>query len=71
MGHTEIPLIFSIGLTYLTWYGKIFLMFTFKRVKKNSKKTVSDYKREMLIKYGSEQFKILLKKGLEVPIALL
>ena len=46
-------------------------MFSFKRLKKNSKKTISDYKREILIKYGSEQFKILVKKGLGVPVALL
>lgn len=71
MGHTEIHLIFSIGLTYLTWYGKIFLMFTFKAGKKNSKKTISDYKRETLIKYQAEQFKILIKKGLSIPVALL
>jgi len=46
-------------------------MFTFKRVKKKSIKTISDYKREMLIKYGSEQFRLLVKKGLQVPVVLL
>ncbi|MBI2031734.1 MAG: hypothetical protein HYT08_03925 [Candidatus Levybacteria bacterium] len=34
-------------------------------------KQVMDYKQELLVKQGREQFKALLKRGLSVPIALL
>lgn len=38
---------------------------------KQTKKTISDYKQEILLTQGREQFKVLVKKGLSVPIALL
>jgi hypothetical protein len=46
-------------------------MFTFRKNNKNSKKRVSDHKMEMLRKQGTEQFKILIKKGLGVPVMFL
>jgi hypothetical protein len=39
--------------------------------KKENKKTISDYKQEMLMKVGREQFRKLLEKGLSVPVVLL
>jgi len=46
-------------------------MFSFRKNKKNSKKIFSDQKMEVLLKHGREQFKILTKKGLGVPVVLL
>ena len=48
-----------------------FLLSIFKIQKKASRKTISDYKQEILLKQGREQFKSLVKKGLAVPVALL
>ena len=45
--------------------------FKFKNKKDNVIKTISDYKREMLVKLGREQFKKLLERGLNIPVALL
>ena len=45
-------------------------MFAFKPVNKDRRKTIADYKREMLIKQGRHQFMLLIKKGLEVPVAV-
>ncbi|MEK7559244.1 MAG: hypothetical protein AAB521_02990 [Patescibacteria group bacterium] len=42
----------------------------FKSAKEN-KKSVGDYKQELLLKEGREQFKSLIKRGLSVPVALL
>ena len=39
--------------------------------KRATRKLVPDYKQELLVKQGREQFKALLKRGLSVPIALL
>ncbi|MCL6096704.1 MAG: hypothetical protein M1444_03445 [Patescibacteria group bacterium] len=39
--------------------------------KRETRKTISDYKQEILMKQGREQFKTLIKRGLSVPIALL
>jgi len=39
--------------------------------KGNGIKTIADHNREVLVKQGREQFKQLLEKGLNVPIALL
>jgi len=39
--------------------------------RKKTRKSISDYKQEILLKEGREQFKSLIKKGLSVPIALL
>lgn len=39
--------------------------------KKEIRKTLSDYKQELLVKQGAEQFKKLLERGLNVPIVLL
>jgi hypothetical protein len=47
------------------------MIFKFRNRKINVIRTISDYKREMLIKLGREQFKKLLEKGLTVPVALL
>lgn len=55
----------------MTTYDRIFLMLTFKRAKRATKKTISDYKWEVLVKQGREQFELLLKKGLGVPVVML
>lgn len=39
--------------------------------KKGKRKTIADYKQDLLVKQGREQFKRLLEKGLGVPVALL
>ena len=46
---------------------KFFLRFR----KKNVRKTLSDYQREMLVKQGREQFKKLVQRGINLPVALL
>jgi len=46
------------------------LIFGGQKVKKN-RKTIEDYKNELLVKQGREQFKKLLEKGINVPVALL
>lgn len=38
---------------------------------KKRRKTIADYKQDLLVKQGREQFKRLLDKGLGVPVALL
>lgn len=43
----------------------------FTRNKKESKKRITDYKQELLLRQGREQFKSLIRKGLSVPVALL
>jgi len=47
------------------------MKFSILKSKKAERKTISDYKQELLVKQGREQFKSLLKRGLSVPIALL
>ncbi len=39
--------------------------------KKANNKTVSDYKMEILVKQGRDQFKKLIAKGINIPVALL
>jgi len=34
-------------------------------------RTIADYKQEILVKQGREQFKKLLEKGLNIPVVLL
>ena len=60
-------------MTYLTTYDRIFLdmIFGFKKQKKTSTKTISDYKMEVLVKQCGDQFKKLIEKGINVPVALL
>jgi len=43
----------------------------FSRQKRANKKTLADYKQDLLVRAGREQFKRLLEKGLGVPVALL
>jgi len=45
-------------------------IFSFKNVEK-TKKSLADYKQELLIKQGREQFKRLLEKGINIPVVLL
>jgi hypothetical protein len=51
------------------------MLFGFKsarwRKKKLSGKTISDYRMEILVKQGREQFKKLIEKGISIPVALL
>ncbi|HVF69643.1 MAG TPA: hypothetical protein VNA13_03700 [Xanthomonadales bacterium] len=37
----------------------------------NSPQTIADYNREALINQGRDQFKKLIEKGLNIPVALL
>ncbi len=64
---------FAIGLTYLTSYGRMWITMKFQIFKSTSKakKTLMDYKQEILVKQGREQFKKLLEKGINVPVAFL
>jgi hypothetical protein len=41
------------------------------RGKKVAVKTIADYKQEILVKQGREQFKKLLEKGLNIPVVFL
>ena len=34
-------------------------------------RTISDYKQDILVKQGREQFKKLLEKGISIPVVLL
>jgi len=44
----------------------------FKKEKKvQVQKTISDYKMEILVKQGRDQFKKLIEKGINIPVALL
>ncbi len=38
---------------------------------RKERKTIADYKEEMLLRYGSEQFRTLVKKGLGIPVMML
>ena len=48
-----------------------FLAFLFRGNKKNQRKTLTEYQREMLVKVGKQQFKKLQDLGLKMPIAVL
>ena len=60
-------------MTDLTRCDKMFLIMKFSLFKsrKVERKTINDYKQELLVKQGREQFKTLIKRGLSIPIALL
>lgn len=67
-------LFFAIGLTHLTRCAKIqigmnYNFFTVSR--KKAVRTIADYKQEILVKQGREQFKKLLEKGISIPVFLL
>ena len=48
------------------------MSFGFKKQKRASIKSISDYKNmEMLVKQGRDQFRRLIEKGINVPVALL
>jgi len=47
------------------------MTFGFRKQKRASVKTISDYKMEMLVKQGRDQFKKLIEKGINIPVALL
>ena len=65
----------AIGLTCLTTCAKIQvgMKIGFFKLFKGEKtvKTITDYKQEILVKAGREQFKKLLEKGISVPVVLL
>ncbi len=64
----------AIGLTLLTTYATIPLDMKFSFLSNKGRKTVktlSDYKQEVLVRQGREQFKKLLEKGISVPVVLL
>jgi hypothetical protein len=39
--------------------------------KQQKRKTLEDYRQELLVRQGREQFKKLVDKGLQVPVVLL
>jgi len=47
------------------------MIFGFKKQKKASHKSISDYRMEALVKQGRDQFKKLIEKGISIPVALL
>jgi len=47
------------------------MTFGFRKQRKVSGKSISDYKMEMLVKQGRDQFKKLMKIGINIPVALL
>jgi hypothetical protein len=48
------------------------MRFTFLGSKsKKAVRTISDYKQDILVKQGREQFKKLLEKGISIPVVLL
>lgn len=68
--------IFCYRLTVLTACVTMFFAMKFplsflKIQKKPARKTIEDYKQEILLRQGREQFKALVKKGLNVPVVLL
>ncbi len=46
-------------------------IFEFNKKKKALQKSVSDYKMDILVKQGRDQFKKLIDKGISIPVALL
>ena len=74
IGYAIFDLYFAIGLTHLTRYAKmrIRMIINFLSIgKKRAVRTLGDYKQEILIKQGREQFKKLLEKGIRIPVVLL
>lgn len=66
----------SYRLTLLTPYATI--IFDMKYLhslltirKKLKRKSIEDYQQELLVRQGREQFRMLLQKGLGVPVAFL
>ncbi len=57
----------------MTTYDKILLDMTFglRKQKKGVIKTISDYKMDILVRQGRDQFKKLIEKGINIPVALL
>ncbi len=49
-----------LDMKFLTWFTK-----------KTNRKTIADYKQELLVRQGRKQFERLMEKGLSVPVALL
>ena len=48
------------------------MLFGIRRQKKaETRKTISDYKMEILVKQGRDQFKKLIEKGINIPVVLL
>jgi len=43
----------------------------FSLLKRKSRESISDYKQEVLIKQGREQFKKLIERGTDLPVVLL
>ncbi len=43
----------------------------FGATKVKAVKTISDYKQDVLVKQGGEQFKKLLEKGISIPVVML
>ena len=74
MSYAIFVLFYAIGLTHLTTCAKIQLGMNFKLFtvsKGKAVKTISDYKQDVLVKQGREQFKKLLEKGISIPVVLL
>jgi hypothetical protein len=48
-----------------------FLSILIGKNKQQKRKTLEDYRQELLVTQGREQFKRLVEKGLQVPVVLL
>lgn len=67
-------LYFAIGLTELTGCARILISMAinfYSLLKRKSRKSFSNYKEEILIKQGAEQFKKLRDRGIDLPVVLL
>jgi len=42
-----------------------------KAGRKKATRTLADYKQEILVKQGRDQFRKLIEKGISIPVALL
>ncbi|MEK9178550.1 MAG: hypothetical protein AAB801_02105 [Patescibacteria group bacterium] len=47
------------------------MLLDFLRIKRKVRKPTSDYKQEVLIKIGREQFRKLVERGTDLPVFLL
>ncbi len=47
------------------------MAFGFRKQKRVSVKTISDYKMEALVRFGRDQIMKLRNKGISIPVALL
>lgn len=61
---------FAIGLTSLTSYAKIRLDMVnkFSSIFKKNKDAKKAYKEDLLTKLGRQQLKVMIERGMELPV---